>query len=475
MHRRLRQTSRKSFWPMIVSCSPSEDGSIYGRMLVALRDGLAARGLPMPSSISLDWFDGSRIASASTFPRIQLRFGVEHMRRNLKSNQSAGTRPPRQAAPKAAGRGRARAQAKPKAKAKAKARPPHLEGNRPIWAVLALVRCLLFVPTDSMLHVFLTVILDRIRRVWLENRWAAYWEKEYLCWRDVPMETYGVARLFTALWWSGLGSCKGFQSVGHPSSQQTAEAANAKMKRDLRSQGEIRKHQDVILALEKCLPTWLAPLSPADEATNEPISMMGDVRLGRPSCPDQWMYHEGANLRMPAGGHVVAFASIELILHKMRSCRRRLPHETWASGNAQYVAMAIGHPEEIPRGTLQKMRAQLRTKKIADLQQLLQADGLLYQENDDGPFFDKDQYEKLWQTWCLVWCVTEADGSYDIRCTCWAHAWRGHCVHQYACEQFWDKKTHVGQQIPPVQQDVVRAGRRSRSEEAQAPRARLRR
>lgn len=52
------------------------------------------------------------------------------MRRNLKSNQSAGTRPPRQAAPKAAGRGRARAQAKPKAKAKAKARPPHLEGNR---------------------------------------------------------------------------------------------------------------------------------------------------------------------------------------------------------------------------------------------------------------------------------------------------------------------------------------------------------
>ena len=130
MHRRLRQTSRKSFWPMIVSCSPSEDGSIYGRMLVALRDGLAARGLPMPSSISLDWFDGSRIASASTFPRIQLRCGVEHMRRNLKSNQSAGTRPPRQAAPKAAGRGRARAQAKPKAKAKAKARPPHLEGNR---------------------------------------------------------------------------------------------------------------------------------------------------------------------------------------------------------------------------------------------------------------------------------------------------------------------------------------------------------
>ena len=94
MHRRLRQTSRKSFWPMIVSCSPSEDGSIYGRMLVALRDGLAARGLPMPSSVSLDWFDGSRIASASTFPRIQLRCGVEHMRRNLKSNQSAGTRPP---------------------------------------------------------------------------------------------------------------------------------------------------------------------------------------------------------------------------------------------------------------------------------------------------------------------------------------------------------------------------------------------
>ena len=50
-----------------------------------------------------DWFDGSRTAAREIYPNIQVRRGIEHMRCNLKSNQTAGSqgRRPRRAKAKA--------------------------------------------------------------------------------------------------------------------------------------------------------------------------------------------------------------------------------------------------------------------------------------------------------------------------------------------------------------------------------------
>ena len=168
VHRRLQDTSRVSFWPLVMSCAPSEDGSIYVKMFEALKKAFHDRDLPIPVQVGLDWFDGSRAAARQVYPGIQVRRGVEHMRRNLKNNQTRGRRGPRPRRAKAKAQPKRR-QRRPRAAAPERApAPPHLQ-HRPIWAALALVANLLFVPTCSMLHLCLTAVLDRIRRVWQES------------------------------------------------------------------------------------------------------------------------------------------------------------------------------------------------------------------------------------------------------------------------------------------------------------------
>ena len=137
--------------------------------------------------------------------------------------------------------------------------------------------------------------------------------------------------------------------------------------------------------------------------------------------------------------------------------------------------MAVGTPQRIPAGTLQKLRKQLRTIHVDRLTEVLLEDGLL--EREDGRLVWKtDAYNDLWGRWCLIWatplaaCNELGEIQYNIRCTCWAFAWRGHCVHAYAAEDYWGYKSHAPARIPPV--PVPGSKKRSRSEEAQNPRVR---
>ena len=306
-----------------------------------------------------------------------------------------------------------------------------------------------------------------------DERWADYWERQYLQWRSVSEAEYGCSQILGAAWWSGLASGSGWSVAGHPSSQQCPEQSNAKIKRDLRNARPLKRHQDVVQALEQCLQRWLQPLSPSDQDTKEPYSLMGaagDIQFERPNRPDQWMLYDGARIRKPCSGDITVFPSIQQILKTFRNCRRNKPYEEYVRGSTKYLAMAVGTPRKIPTGTLEKMRKMVQTKNVHNLQeQLLQA-GILYKdEGRDQSQFDRKKYAELWETYCLVWCTRSDDATYAIRCTCHAWSWRGHCVHQYACEQWWQLRVHLGAPIPDAGQQE-RA--RSRSAEAAPPRRR---
>lgn len=400
------------------------------------------------------------------------------MRRNLKSNQTAGRRGPRTRRAKAKAQPKQR-QLRPRpAPANRAPAPPHLQ-HRPIWAALALVANLLFIPTVSMLHLCLTAVLDRIRRTWQDSRWADYWERQYLHWRDVSEAVwaeYGCSQLLGAAWWSGLGSGSGGSVAGHPSSQQCAEQSNAKIKRDLRNARPLKRQQDVIEALEQCLPRWLQPLSRSDQASKEPFSLMGaagEIHLERPSKPDGWMLYEGARIRKPCSGEMTVFPSIQAILHNFRTLRRNKAHEECICGSTKYLAMAVGTPKKIPIGTLEKMRKMISTKNIQNLhEQMLQA-GILYKPEEGCDFchFNREKYAELWEQFCMVWCNIRPDGTYTLRCSCYAWSWRGHCVHAHSAEQWWKLKEHVAAPIPHAREQE-RGRARSRSAEAAPPRRR---
>ena len=101
--------------------------------------------------------------------------------------------------------------------------------------------------------------------------------------------------LLWADWWRGAGFHQRWKCPGPPASQQSAEQANFKLKKDVREQapdGQVRTHQDVLTALCECKRTWLSPISEVDANTDRPVTLMGlpgDVPVKRPNRPDAWM------------------------------------------------------------------------------------------------------------------------------------------------------------------------------------------
>lgn len=72
----------------------------------------------------------------------------------------------------------------------------------------------------------------------------------------------------------------------------------------------------------------------------------------------------------------------------------------------------------------------------------------------------------LFSDYCLVWY---RDGSI-ARCTCFAWAWKSHCVHIYAALQKWGVKEYVGKAIPTkVPKPKASKKRAGSSEEADRP------
>ena len=112
---------------------------------------------------------------------------------------------------------------------------------------------MIYMPTMSLLHIALETFINWAEKVWKEPRWIAYWRKEYTTTIAVDSEKYAKPELLHAAWWSGIGASSTYNLVGHPASQQCAEQCNSKVKKDIQAVNPIRRHEDVVKNLLRCL------------------------------------------------------------------------------------------------------------------------------------------------------------------------------------------------------------------------------
>jgi len=131
-------------------------------------------------------------------------------------------------------------------------------------------------------------------------------------------------------WWSGSGSGGGGWLPLAPSSQQVAEAANKKFKFDMKGQGILQEHGQVLGRLLDVVKTWLKETDGTDA---KPISLMGDVSLMLPKGPDTWMLYEGRSVRPPFHHKMLYVPSIADILQKMSKYKQSYDSLTKPSTN----------------------------------------------------------------------------------------------------------------------------------------------
>ena len=180
---------------------------MYESAFEVTRRALEECGLPSPMQVHLDWFLGSKTAAKKHFPGIRIKRGVEHMRRNLRHNQSAGSR--------SMGHNSSSSRQRPVSK------KPHL-ASRSIYAVLNVVSELMWCPTACMLHVCLDAFLCRVRDIWQEVRWHDYFVSTYCLKKKVDESIYGTTEIWQPEWWCGVAA----QKPGLHSTQQPAEQMN---------------------------------------------------------------------------------------------------------------------------------------------------------------------------------------------------------------------------------------------------------
>ena len=117
-----------------------------------------------------------------------------------------------------------------------------------------------------------------------------YFFKMYMMEKEVDEQTWGVSKAWFAVWWCGAQSSV---KPGFGPSQQVAEMWNSKAKLDLRRMGDLKTHQAVVVALERCLQSWSRPLKPGEENSKEAkYSLMSPnecLSASKPTCPDSWM------------------------------------------------------------------------------------------------------------------------------------------------------------------------------------------
>ena len=135
MRRRKGETVR-SFWPLCVCCAPSEDESSFERSFSALKAELAAQNIVEPSQIHMDWTAAGKAAATKVFPKARLRRSLQHLRRNLRRNDTKGKRPPVAKNPKKQTQsGKSRGGSAGSLKPRKQKLAPHLQ-TRSIWAFL---------------------------------------------------------------------------------------------------------------------------------------------------------------------------------------------------------------------------------------------------------------------------------------------------------------------------------------------------
>ena len=174
-----------------------------------------------------DWSDKSKAAAAEIFPGVPLRRGIEHLKRNLRSNQTQGKRGPRKSKAKAL----AKAQAKAKALPRPAPRPaPHLS-SRSIWAAINVITEIMYMPSKTMMHVALECFLDWVRLQWGEQQWHDYFVREYVdrcTLSDADQRTFGRRELFMPHWWRQLPALESTRTPCLAAGSRTTELQDKK-------------------------------------------------------------------------------------------------------------------------------------------------------------------------------------------------------------------------------------------------------
>ena len=199
------------------------------------------------------------------------------------------------------------AKAKPKAKSKAKL-PPHLK-KRFVWAFLKLVDYLAWCPTRAFFHCVAEAIFRRVEYVWGEHEFLQYFVPQYMIRvRASDSSIDGTEHFWGARWWVGIGRYSRL-----PPSQQPSESLNAIIKRQLRAQGPVTTHVDLVQKFAKALQTLSTPMLFGADRSKKPVTLMGrDVRSGKPDTPSDWMWQKGKSVRRPFDKFLSVVANFKL-------------------------------------------------------------------------------------------------------------------------------------------------------------------
>ncbi|CAE7817857.1 unnamed protein product [Symbiodinium sp. CCMP2592] len=303
VRRKLQKNWRATPWPLVAVLTATEELAGYRLGFDVLCDALKHYDLPNPVAVSTDFFSGSGEAATSKWPRCAHVQDLWHLRRNLIKNDNAARRQLQRSSeglgsvpgtPARKSKRQIRAKAKPKAKGKAKL-PPHLK-KRFVWAFLKLVDYLAWCPTRAFFHCVAQTIFKRVEFVWQEKEFLQYFVQRYMI--RVPASDSsidGTEHFWGATWWVGIG-----RYARLPPSQQPSESLNAIVKRQLRAQGPVTTHVDLVHKFAKAVQTLSTPMLFGADRSKKPVTLMGrDVRSGKPTTPSEWMWQKGKSVRRP--------------------------------------------------------------------------------------------------------------------------------------------------------------------------------
>ena len=317
VRRKLQRNWRATPWPLVAVLTATEELAGYKLGFDVLCEALKRYDLPDPVAVSTDYFSGSGGAATSKWPRCAHVQDLWHLRRNLLKNDNAARRQlqrsseglgsaPRTPARKS--KKQIRAKAKPKAKSKAKL-PPHLK-KRFVWAFLKLVDYLAWCPTRAFFHCVAETIFRRVEYVWGEHEFLQYFVQQYMIRvRASDSSIDGTEHFWGARWWVGIGRYSRL-----PPSQQPSESLNAIIKRQLRAQGPVTTHVDLVQKFAKAVQTLSTPMLFGADRSKKPVTLMGrDVRSGKPDTPSDWMWQKGKSVRRPFDKFLSVVANFKLL------------------------------------------------------------------------------------------------------------------------------------------------------------------
>ncbi|CAE7428869.1 unnamed protein product [Symbiodinium sp. KB8] len=333
---------------------------------------------------------------------------------------------------------------------------------------LNLLASLALLPTQLMFHLITDSTLKRITGIWNEQRFAEYLLDTYLRKRPPPENSGLESEVYDASWWHGLA----FRLMpGHPPTQQCAEGANAKIKRDVQAGGVVLDtHGTVIEEIAQAATLWASPLKVKDG--DKPLTLLAGreaLATHMPRGPDSWMLRtKGLRLRRPFG-QLELFPSIPTLLKFWQVRTAIYIRESPAGGTFRWACVASHKPIPVPPGQLEKMRAMIQERKAAGLLQKLKQAHILQDEDHETANlkFDKESYDDCFSKFSLLW-IKEGDAR--VKCSCWLHRWSGHCPHSYALEQRWQLSEHWQPPLPSAKQ-AARQARGADSGDEQNPRA----